>query len=83
MGQHWHFDIAIDAMSTSQYNTFFEGVTDGRNWYQVNFEQVGCGSANPTPPIKSWGCVSECSNNEKATVCQSTGFSKRGEYFEG
>jgi hypothetical protein len=36
MGQHWHFDIAIDAMSTSQYNTFFESVTDGSNWYQVN-----------------------------------------------
>lgn len=29
-GQTWHFDIAVDAMSSSQYSTFFNGVTDGR-----------------------------------------------------
>jgi len=29
-GQHWHFDIAVDAMSTAQYDRFFNGVTDGR-----------------------------------------------------
>jgi hypothetical protein len=75
MGQHWHFDIAVDAMSTAQYNQFFSGVTDGSNWYTTYFEETSCGSANPTPSIKSWGCVSGCSNNEGATVCQNTGFS--------
>jgi hypothetical protein len=68
MGQHWHFDIAVDAMSTAQYNQFFNGVTDGSNWYTMYFEQTSCGSANPTPSIKSWGCISGCSNNEAATV---------------
>ncbi|KIN00752.1 glycoside hydrolase family 45 protein [Oidiodendron maius Zn] len=76
MGQHWHFDIAIDAMSTAQYNQFFNGVTDGSNWYEVYFEQTSCGTNNPTPPVKSWGCISGCSNNEAATVCEDTGFSK-------
>jgi len=75
-GHTWHFDIAIDAMSTSQYNTFFEGVTDGSNWNTVSFEKTSCGSDNPTPAIKSWGCISGCSNNEAATVCEDTGFSK-------
>ncbi|KAF8849747.1 hypothetical protein BDZ45DRAFT_771808 [Acephala macrosclerotiorum] len=74
-GHTWHFDIAIDTMSTAQYNQFFAGVTDGSNWKTVNFQETSCGSNNPTPPIKSWGCISGCSNNEKATVCQSTGFS--------
>jgi hypothetical protein len=41
-GQHWHFDIAVDAMSTSQYNTFFQGVTDGSNWKNVAFSRVDC-----------------------------------------
>ena len=76
MGQSWHFDIAIDAMSTDQYNQFFNGVTDGSNWNEVYFEQTACGAANPTPPVTSWGCMSGCSNNEAATVCQNTGFSK-------
>jgi len=72
MGQHWHFDIAVDAMSTSQYSTFFNGVTDGSNWEEVQFEHVSCTSANPTPSIKSWGCVSgSCSNNDGAQVCAS------------
>lgn len=74
-GQHWHFDIAVDAMSTAQYNQFFAGVTDGSNWDAVYFEQTTCGSSNPTPSIKSWGCISGCSNNEAATVCEDTGFS--------
>ena len=76
MGQSWHFDIAVDAMSTDQYNQFFNGVTDGSNWYQVYFEQTDCGDSNPAPPVKNWGCVSGCSNNEAATVCENTGFSK-------
>jgi len=76
MGQHWHFDIAIDAMSTAQYNQFFNGVTDGSNWYTTYFEQTDCDSStNPTFPVKSWGCASGCSNNEGASVCASTGFS--------
>ncbi|KAI9870050.1 MAG: hypothetical protein M1830_004749 [Pleopsidium flavum] len=29
-GQHWHFDIAVDAMSPGQYERCFKGVTDGR-----------------------------------------------------
>jgi len=82
MGQHWHFDIAVDSMSTAQYKQFFNGVTDGSNWLKTNFVQTSCGSAQPTFPVKSWGCASGCSNNEKATVCQGTGFSKRGEYKE-
>jgi hypothetical protein len=68
-GRTWNFDIAIDAMSTAQYSQFFAGVTDGSNWNEVYFEQTSCGSANPTPPIKSWGCISGCSNNDKASVC--------------
>jgi hypothetical protein len=32
MGQPWHFDIAVDAMSDAQYAQFFNGVTDGSNW---------------------------------------------------
>jgi len=74
-GHTWHFDIAIDAMSTAQYNQFFNGVTDGSNWKTVYFEQAACGSSNPTPPIKSWGCISGCKNNDAASVCADTGFS--------
>lgn len=74
-GHTWHFDIAVDAMSTAQYDQFFSGVTDGSNWKTVYFEETSCGSDNPTPSIKSWGCISGCSNNEEATVCQDTGFS--------
>ncbi|CZR68148.1 uncharacterized protein PAC_18047 [Phialocephala subalpina] len=74
-GHTWHFDIAVDAMSTAQYDQFFAGVTDGSNWKTVYFEETSCGSDNPTPSIKSWGCISGCSNNEEATVCQDTGFS--------
>ena len=62
-------------MSTEQYNQFFNGVTDGSNWKQVYFEQTTCGSANPVPPIKEWGCIANCPNNEAAGVCQDTGFS--------
>ncbi|PMD28029.1 glycoside hydrolase family 45 protein [Hyaloscypha hepaticicola] len=70
LGQHWNFDIAIDAMSTSQYDTFFNGVTDGSNWLEVQFSHVSCSSSvNPTPSIKSWGCISGCSNNDAASVC--------------
>jgi len=69
MGRTWNFDIAIDAMSTAQYNQFFNGVTGGSNWLEVYFEETSCGSNNPTPPVKSWGCVSGCSNNDKASVC--------------
>ena len=29
-GQEFHFDIASDAMSRQQYNTFFNGATDGK-----------------------------------------------------
>jgi len=76
MGQHWHFDIAVDAMSTAQYDQFFAGVTDGSNWYETYFEETTCGDDNPTPSITSWGCISGCSNNEAATVCEDTGFSR-------
>jgi len=75
MGQTWHFDIAVDAMSTAQYKQFFNGVTDGSNWYKANFQRTSCGSANPTPSIKGWGCMSGCSNQQSATVCQGTGHS--------
>ncbi|KAI1751540.1 hypothetical protein F4782DRAFT_531314 [Xylaria castorea] len=75
-GRTWHFDIAVDAMSTAQYNQFFNGVTDGSNWKEVYFEQTTCGSSNPTPPTQSWGCMSGCKNNNKAGVCDNTGFSK-------
>jgi len=75
MGQTWHFDIAVDAMSTDQYNTFFKGVTDGSNWYKTYFEQTSCGSNNPTPPTKSWGCMSGCKNDGKG-VCDNTGHSR-------
>ncbi len=75
MGQTWHFDIAVDAMSTEQYNTFFNGVTDGSNWYKTYFEKTDCGSDNPTPSIKSWGCISGCSNSNVGTVCENTGHS--------
>jgi len=75
MGHSWHFDIAVDAMSTAQYNQFFNGVTDGSNWYTVYFEQTSCGSDNPTPPVKSWGCVQGCSNSNVGTVCENTGHS--------
>jgi len=69
-GTHWTFDIAIDAMSSSQYKTFYNGVTDGSNWLKVNFQHVSCGSANTKPAIKSWGCISGgCSNNDAAKVC--------------
>ncbi|KAI0433398.1 hypothetical protein F5Y09DRAFT_351472 [Xylaria sp. FL1042] len=74
-GQTWHFDIALDAMSTDQDNRFFNGVTDGSNWKEVYFEQTACGAENPTPPTESWGCMSGCSNNEAAGVCDNTGFS--------
>ena len=30
MGQSYNFDIAVDAMNTDQYNTFYNGVTGGR-----------------------------------------------------
>lgn len=75
MGQTWHFDIAVDAMSTAQYNQFFNGVTDGSNWYKTYFEKTSCGSSNPTPSIKSWGCISGCSNSDVGTVCEDTGYS--------
>jgi len=75
MGQTWHFDIAVDAMSTAQYNQFFNGVTDGSNWYKTYFEETSCGSSNPTPSIKSWGCISGCSNSDVGTVCEDTGYS--------
>ena len=84
-----------------KYNTFFNGVTDGRwelrisialktplpllrekfwttfrpnfdrsNWKEVQFSHVSCSSSvNPTPSIKSWGCISGCSNNDAAKVC--------------
>lgn len=79
MGQTWHFDIAADAMSTAQYSKFFAGVTDGSNWKEVEFEKVACsGTANATPSIESWGCIDgDCPNQESATVCENTGFSKR------
>ncbi|KAI9747455.1 MAG: hypothetical protein M1835_002105 [Candelina submexicana] len=42
---------------------------DNSNWKAVNFQQVSCTSANPTPPIKPWGCVNGCKNNGAAAVC--------------
>jgi len=69
-GHTWHFDIAADGMSLSQYNQFFNGVDDGYNWKSVNFQNVACGSANAAPHLKSWGCGSGCSNKDGATVCQ-------------
>jgi len=76
-GQTFHFDIAVDAMSTDQYSTFFNGVTDGSNWNEVQFQQTSCtSSTNPTPSIASFGCISDCANNDAALVCEDTGFSK-------
>jgi len=76
-GQTFHFDIAVDAMSSEQYSTFFNGVTDGSNWNEVQFQQTSCSSStNPTPSIASFGCISDCSNNDAAGVCVDTGFSK-------
>jgi hypothetical protein len=76
MGEPWRLDMAIDAMSTAQYNQFFNGVTGGSNWYKTGFEETSCdGTVNPTPPIYSWGCMSGCSNNNAASVCVDTGFS--------
>lgn len=68
-GQTYHFDIAVDAMSSSQYSTFFAGVTDGSNWNEVEFKQVTCTEARPE--IASWGCIDDCSNNDAASVCAS------------
>ena len=68
-GQSFHFDIATDAMNQEQYNTFFNGVTDGSNWNAVEFVQVGCAQARPS--VKSWGCIENCSNNDAASVCAS------------
>jgi hypothetical protein len=87
MGEPWHFDIAVDAMSTAQYNQFSNGVTDGSNWYKTYFEETSCDpTVNPTPPIYSWGCMSGCSINDAASVCADTGFSckergGRGSHF--
>jgi hypothetical protein len=39
MGEPWHFGMAIDAMSTAQYNQFFNGVTDGSNLVQDVFRR--------------------------------------------
>ncbi|KAI1733653.1 hypothetical protein F4680DRAFT_472004 [Xylaria scruposa] len=75
-GRTWHFDIAVDVMSTAQYNKFFNGVTDGSNWKEVWFQQTDCGADNPTPPTQSWGCMSGCQNNDAAGVCDNTGVSK-------
>ncbi|KAH8168154.1 hypothetical protein CIB48_g82 [Xylaria polymorpha] len=76
-GQTWHFDIAVDIMSTDQYNKFFNVVTDGSNWRETYFEQTDCdGDVNPTPPFQSWGCMSGCSNNDAAGVCDNTEVSK-------
>ena len=69
-GQTWHFDIAVDAMSSSQYDTFFNGVTDGSNWNEVEFTQVSCLSTiNDAGGYQSWGCASGCPNNDAASVC--------------
>jgi len=64
-------------MSTEQYSTFFNGVTDGSNWDEVQFQQTSCiSSTNPTPSVASFGCINGCSNNDAASVCDETGFSK-------
>lgn len=48
------------------------------NWDEVQFTKTSCGSANPTPEVASYGCISgDCPNQESATVCENTGFSKR------
>ncbi|MCJ1335231.1 hypothetical protein MMC09_000499 [Bachmanniomyces sp. S44760] len=70
--QTFHFDIAADAMNQKQYNTFFNGVTDGSNWNEIIFQSAACSTQlNPDPPIKDWGCIDNCSNNEKDPVCAS------------
>ncbi|CAK4005670.1 Hypothetical predicted protein [Lecanosticta acicola] len=77
LGQTWHFDIAVDAMSDAQYKTFFNGVTDGTNWKEVQFTKTSCGSANPKPSVASYGCISGSCPNQAGSVCENTGFSKR------
>lgn len=54
-------------------------ITCRSNWLEVQFEHVSCSSStNPTPSIKSWGCIDgDCSNNDAASVCADTGLSKR------
>ncbi|MCJ1473784.1 hypothetical protein MMC13_002435 [Lambiella insularis] len=68
-GQQWHFDIAVDAMNKHQYNTFFNGTTDDKNWRAVSFTQSCCTKKNPDPPIASWGCLNNCTNNDAAHAC--------------
>jgi len=74
-GKTYHFDIAIDAMSTNQYNHFFKGVTYGSDWKTVHFEHASCSEeSNPQPELYDWGCSSaagDCQNNlsNGATVC--------------
>jgi len=61
MGEPWHFDIVVDAMSTAQYNQFFNSVTDSSNWYKTYFEETSCDpTVNLIPLIYSWGCLSGC-----------------------
>ena len=57
----------VDLMSSRppQLTLFFDS-----NWNAVSFKQVSCSAAtNPTPPVNSWGCMENCSNNDAGGVC--------------
>ncbi|KAI9852585.1 MAG: hypothetical protein M1838_000239 [Thelocarpon superellum] len=69
-GHAFHFDIAADAMNQQQYQQFYQSVTDGSNWNNVRFQNVACGgSGNDDPKITSWGCLSNCQNNNQQPNC--------------
>ncbi|KAI9825104.1 MAG: hypothetical protein M1832_001424 [Thelocarpon impressellum] len=68
-GFSYHFDIAVDAMNQKQYDLFFKGVTQGSNWLKTRYQKVACVGPVDDPPINSWGCLSNCKNNDQKGVC--------------
>ena len=50
-GQNWHFDIASDAMNQEQYNTFYQGVTDGSYVTFLSYIQM---STNMLSSNRNW-----------------------------
>ena len=45
--------------------------TIDRNWNAVTFNMTSCHPVvNPDPPIKDWGCLHGCHNNDAVPVCQ-------------
>lgn len=70
-GKTFHFDIAVDAMSAAQYQTFYNGVSDGTNWSTVVFQKVDCDAEANTRPdaLKDWGCMEDCETKETSIDC--------------